>query len=315
MKLLVVTVNYRTAHVVLRGLPRTLQDVAGIDTRIVVVDNDSGEYAVLRDAVAERGWGRRVDVVAADRNGGFGYGNNVAIRRALAGTDPPEYVLLLNPDAFPSPGAIPTLVAFLDSHPGVGIVGSRLVRADGRRHPSAFRFPSVLGEIERGLRLGFVTRMLDRWAVWTLAPEVTSPVDWVSGASAMFRRRVFETVGLFDEDFFLYFEETDLCRRAKLAGWPTWYCHESVVEHLEGVATGITDLQKRVPAYWFESRRHYFRKHGGRIELWLANAAFLASFSFWRARRRIQRKPDDDPPSLLGDFVRHNLHPSARAGR
>jgi N-acetylglucosaminyl-diphospho-decaprenol L-rhamnosyltransferase len=307
MKLLVVTVNYRTSELVLRGLAQTLQDLEGIDARLVIVDNDSGEYEVLRDAIVARGLQDRVDVMAAERNGGFGYGNNVAIRRALASDDPPEYVYLLNPDAYPSPGAIPTLVEFLDRHRNVGIVGSRLLQPDGHRHPSAFRFPSVLGELERGLRLGVVTKVLDRWAVWTLAPEVTKPVDWVSGASAMFRREVFETVGLFDENFFLYFEETDMCRRAAQAGWPTWYCHESVVEHIQGVATGITDMHKRVPGYWFASRRYYFLKQGGRRELWMANAAFLASFSLWRMRRKIQGKPDDDPPSLLGDFVRHNV--------
>lgn len=307
MKLLVVTVNYRTAEMVLRALPRTLQDLEGIDSKIVVVDNDSGEYAMLRDAVAEGGFGDRVEVVAAERNGGFGYGNNVAIRRALASEDPPEYIYLLNPDAYPSPGAIPTLVEFLDTHGNVGIVGSQLHEPDGRRHPSAFRFPSVLGELERGLRLGFVTKVLDRWAVWTLAPTTTMPVDWVSGASAMFRREVFETVGLFDENFFLYFEETDLCRRARDAGWPAWYCHESVVEHIQGAATGITDRRKRVPPYWFASRRYYFLKQGGRRELWMANAAFLASFSLWRMRRKVQGKADDDPPGLLEDFVRHNV--------
>ena len=318
MKLLVVTVNYRTAEVVLRALPRTLEDLEGIDSKLVIVDNDSGEFELLRDAVRDGGFGDRVEVIAAERNGGFGYGNNVAIRRALASDDPPDYVYLLNPDAYPSPGAIPTLVEFLDRHANVGIVGSRLHEPDGRRHPSAFRFPSVLGELERGLRLGFVTKMLDNWAVWTLAPTETKPVDWVSGASAMFRREVFETVGLFDENFFLYFEETDLCRRAKRAGWPTWYCHESVVEHIQGVATGITDVRRPVPGYWFDSRRYYFLKQGGRRELWMANAAFIASFSLWRVRRKIQGKPDDDPPRLLGDFVRHNVlrnsaRPSTRA--
>jgi N-acetylglucosaminyl-diphospho-decaprenol L-rhamnosyltransferase len=311
MKLLVVTVNYRTAEMLLGALPSTLRDLDGIAARVVIVDNDSGEYELLRRAVVERGLEETVEVVAAGRNGGFGFGNNVAIRQALVAAEPPEYIYLLNPDGYPSPGAIPTLVAFLDSHPDVGIVGSRLVQPDGRRHPSAFRFPSVLGELERGLRLGLVTRMLDRWAVWTLAPTVTRPVDWVSGASAMFRREVFEAVGLFDENFFLYFEETDLCRRAWEVGFSTWYCHDSVVEHVQGVATGITDVKRRVPPYWFASRRYYFLKQGGRRELWLANAAFIASFTLWRLRRRIQQKPDDDPPRLLGDFVRHNVFPRA----
>lgn len=312
MKLLVVTVNYRTADMVLKSLPHTLRDLEGIDAKIIVVDNDSGERDKLLDGVTERGWNGAVDVVAAERNGGFGYGNNVAIRRALAAEHPPEYIYLLNPDAYPRRGAIGTLVRFLDRHKNVGIVGSRIHEPDGHHHASAFRFPSVLGELERGLRLGFATRLLDRWAVWTLAPESTQPVDWVSGASAMFRREVFETVGLFDENFFLYFEETDLCRRAQRAGWPAWYCDEAVVEHIQGAATGITDSRRPVPPYWFRSRRYYFLKQGGRRELWAANAAFLTAFSLWRLRRKLQRKPDDDPPGLLRDFVLHNFR---RAGR
>ncbi|MCA9711214.1 MAG: glycosyltransferase, partial [Myxococcales bacterium] len=172
---------------------------------------------------------------------------------------------------------------------------------------SAFRFPSVLSEIEGALRFGPVSRLLRKHSVWADSPTQTAEVDWVSGASVFFRREVFEGVGLFDENFFLYFEEVDLCRRAREAGWSVWYVHEAIVDHEEGAATGIKSTRKRVPQFWLDSRRYYFLKAKGRSGLLLANAGWVASHSLWRLRRAVQRLPDDDPPRRLEDFVRHSL--------
>ena len=312
MKLLVVIVNFRTADLTLRGLAHLLPDMqalAGVGVSVTVVDNDSGDgsYEKLCAEVEARGWGDRVQVVASGHNGGFGYGNNVAIRRALAQPDPPDYVYLHNPDAHVRPGALRTMLEFLDAHPEVGVAGTRIHDPGAGQHASAFRFPSVLSEIEGGLRFGPVSRLLRKHSVWADAPDHTAEVDWVSGASAFFRREVFETVGLFDENFFLYFEETDLCRRAREAGWKIWYVHEAVVEHEEGAATGISNKKKRVPQFWLDSRRYYFLKAKGRGGLLLADAAWVASHSLWRLRRAVQHLPDPDPPRLLQDFVRHSL--------
>jgi N-acetylglucosaminyl-diphospho-decaprenol L-rhamnosyltransferase len=308
MKLLVVIVNYKTARLALRAAEAALADVKAQGGAITIVDNDSGDgsVAILRDGVAHE---PAITVIAAEKNGGFGYGNNVAIRRALASDDPPQYVYLLNPDAVPDPGAIRTLVEFMDAHPDVGIAGSHIHNPDGTTHVSAFRFPSPLGELEGTLKLGLATKIFDRWSVWNLPCDRTTKVDWVSGASTILRREVFETVGLFDENFFLYFEETDLCRRAAEAGWQTWFVREASVEHEVGAATGIKDMKRRTPPYWFQSRRYYFLKQGGRSELWLANLLWVAGFSLWRMRRRLQNKPDPDPPQMLVDFVRHTLAP------
>lgn len=309
MKLLVVIVNFRTADLTLEGLTHLLPDMQGLDAAVTVVDNDSGDgsYEKLCAEVEARGWGDRVAVVPSGSNGGFGFGNNVAIRRALAQPEPPDVVFLHNPDARVRPGALRTMLEFLDAHPEVGVAGTRIHDPGAGTHTSAFRFPSALSELEGGLRLGPVTRLLRKHSVWADAPDHTAEVDWVSGASAFFRREVFETVGLFDESFFLYFEETDLCRRAREAGWKVWYVHEAVVEHEEGAATGITNKRKRVPQFWLDSRRYYFLKAKGRRGLLLADAAWVAAHSLWRVRRAVQRLPDPDPPQLLEDFVRHSL--------
>lgn len=309
MKLLVVIVNFRTASLTLLGLEHLLRDMEGLDAAVTVVDNDSGDgsFETLRKEVTERGWWDRVEVIASGKNGGFGFGNNVAIRRALAQSEPPEYVFLHNPDARVRPGALRAMLEFLDAHPEVGVAGTQIHEPGVGVHTSAFRFPSVLSEIEGALRFGPVSRLLRKYSVWADAPTQTAEVDWVSGASVFFRREVFETVGLFDENFFLYFEEVDLCRRAREAGWSIYYVHEAVVEHEEGAATGIKSKKKRVPEFWLDSRRYYLLKAKGPRGLWAANVAWAASHSLWRLRRAAQRLPDDDPPRRLEDFVRHSL--------
>jgi hypothetical protein len=245
-----------------------------------------------------------------DRNGGFAYGNNAGIRPALQSSDPPDYVLLLNPDTLIRPGALQALVEFLDSHPSVGIAGSRLEHPNETPQRSAFRFHSIWSELESGLRLGFVSKLLRRKIVAPPVPQQTCPTDWVAGASMMIRRAVFDQIGLMDEAYFMYFEEVDFCLRAKRAGWPCWYVPLSRVVHLVGQSSGVTDIKqarKRRPAYWFQSRKRFFVANFGPARAFLANIAWAFGYATYRVRRAIQRKPDTDPSHLLRDFVRNNF--------
>jgi GT2 family glycosyltransferase len=309
MRVLSIIVNYRTATHAVAATESLVRALADIDGHIVVVDNDSrdGSYELLTKEVADRGWQERVEVIRAPRNGGFGYGNNLAIRRAYDSGSPPDFFFLMNPDAIAEPGAVSALADFLDDHPDVGIAGSRIYGPNGEPHTSAFRFPSPLGELEAGLKLGLATRALSRWVVAPGGRTSSGPADWVSGASFMVRRWVFEAIGLFDEDYFLYFEEIDLCARARRHGFTTYYVHESAVCHEGAIATRMSDTTRRVPPYWFASRRRFFRKNHGTATLVTANALFAMGHALWRVRRRIQRKPDRDPPRFLLDFLRHNL--------
>ena len=132
-------------------------------------------------------------------------------------------------------------------------------------------------------------------------------VDWVPGASMIMRRAVLEQAGLFDETFFLYYEETDLCHRATKAGFKIAFVRDASVEHIVGATTGVTNLKRRTPGYMLDSRRHYFLKHHGRAYLWAANAAYAAGLASFRVRRRLQGKPEQDFQGALPDFVRHCL--------
>jgi hypothetical protein len=313
MTLLIVIVNYRTAELTQDCL-RSLQDEVGTvaGTRVVVTDNASGDDSVaqLEAAVHAHGWGPWATIRPLERNGGFAAGNNAAIRPALAEADPPRYVLLLNPDTIVRPGAIRALVEFMESRPDVGIAGSRLEEPDGRPQQSAFRFPTVLGELEGGLRFGPASRVLDRWVITPRVPEGPRPIDWVAGACMIIRREVIEAAGLMDEGYFMYFEEVDFCHRARRAGWPCWYVPSAHVVHLVGRSSGVSDpraARKRRPGYWFRARRRYFLKNQGPVATLLADLAWALGYTTFRLRQIVQRKPDNDPQWMLWDFIRYNF--------
>lgn len=313
LHLLVVILNYRTAKLTidcLRSLESEIPTVPG--TQVVVTDNDSGDDSVaqIRTAIETGGWADWASVMPLERNGGFAYGNNAAIRPVLEAKTPLPYVLLLNPDTVVRPGALKALVDFMAANPQVGLAGSRLEDPDGTPQISAFRFPNILGELESSLRLGLVSKLLSRWSVLSPVPEAPCPTDWVAGASVIFRREMLDQIGLMDEGYFMYYEEVDFCLRAKKAGWPCWYVPESRVIHLVGQSSGVSETRKprkRLPQYWFDSRRRYFLKNHGWFYTALADAVWASGFALWRLRRVIQRKPDTDPPQLLSDFLLNSV--------
>jgi GT2 family glycosyltransferase len=312
MKLLIVIVNYRSTDLTLDCL-RSLEPQITNAMRVVVTDNHSPDDSVprLHAAAVHRPW---LTIQPLGKNGGFAYGNNAAIKPQIGSSSDtsqlPEFILLLNPDTIVRPGAIDALLAFLQNNPKVGIAGSRLEDPDGTPQRSAFRFHSIAGEFERGIRMGFVTRLLAKKMIAPPVSDTAGPCDWVAGASMMVRREVFESAGLMDEHYFMYFEEVDFCLAAARRGWPCWYVPASRVVHLVGAVSQLSDNRKhrtRRPAYWFESRRRYFVKNHGRLYAALADAAYLTAHTLWRLRRWVQRKEDTDPPKLLADSLSHSV--------
>jgi GT2 family glycosyltransferase len=311
MKLLVVILNYRVTDLTidcLRSLAGPIDRVP--QAKVVVCENGTGGDAAerLRRAIDENGWARWADLTVVHPNRGFTGGNNLVIRAAMASPDPPEYVLLLNADTIVQDGALEALVEVLDRHPRAGIAGSTLLSPDGKVQASPFRFMSVASELDHGLRLGVVSKVLSRWAVVPPTPKGASPVEWVSGASMLLRVAMLEKIGLLDEGLYTYFDDIDICLRARRAGWETWFVPESRIVHLEGASTGVANrVVKRRPDYWFQARRRFFLKNHGPFYTALADAAFIGGFAAWRMRRVIQRKPDTDPPRMLSDAIRHSV--------
>jgi len=324
MRVLVVLLNYKTADMTIKALDALLPELRKLDdahraqggAKVCIVDNDSqdGSYEKL----AARGERDKdvVTVVASGHNGGYGFGNNVALRRGLAATglERPDFFFLLNSDAFVEGPTLETLLAYMDEHPDVGMAGGDIHGTDGEPHTAAFTYPTLWSEIEGSVRLGVVTKLLrDRVVPRKTPAHDTDDVDWVPGASLIIRRQVLEQIGLFDETFFLYYEETDLCRRAKLAGFKVAFVKAASVAHIAGASTGVNKAntkKKRTPGFLLDSRRHYFLKHHGRAYLWAANVAYAAGLASYRVRYRVQGKNDPDYERALLDFVEHCVrHP------
>ena len=314
MKLLVVIVNYKTPDLTVECLQSLAAEIPLVSgpTRVVVTDNASGDGSVekIRAAIDQHHW-NWASVMPLPINGGFAYGNNRGIEPALAAdSEKPQYVYLLNPDTVVLPDALRELINFMEANPQVGLAGGRAVNPDGSVRNSAFRFHTVLSELEGSIRLGLVSKLLKEHIVASPPPDEPAQVEWVSGASMMVRREVFEKIGLLDEGYFMYFEETDFCLRASKAGWPTWYVPSSKIIHLVGQSSGVTGTKrtaKRRPAYWFKSRHRYFRRHYGAFRTLLADLLWTGGYAVGNILQKLRGKPRTDPPWLWWDFVRYNV--------
>ncbi|NDU99470.1 glycosyltransferase family 2 protein [Pseudoroseicyclus tamaricis] len=301
----VLILNWRSPEMTLRAMEATLAEMEGLDGFVTLLDNDSqdGSFERLLTATFDL---PRVRVVQTGHNGGFGAGNNHGILTPLPSRPKVDYWYIQNSDSFPKPGAIRTLVKYLEAQPRVGIAGSQLVDEEGVPQQTQFRFPSILSELEGAARTGPISRLLSRHAVPFPLLREDQPVDWLAGASMLIRASLLESIGLFDERFFLYFEETDLCRRARLAGFETHFVKASVVTHGGSVSTGMQEWT-RVPEYWFDSRLHYFAKNHGPLYAAGATAAHVAGGLIHRLRCLVTGKAPADPPGFLRHLIRHDL--------
>jgi len=293
----------------LRSIEPELQSVPG--TRVIVVDNASPDGAADRveQAIAENGWAAWATLIRAPHNGGFAAGNNIAIRAMLADERRAEFVLLLNPDTLVRPGAFRILLDFLAARPTAGIAGGRSEDLDATPQMCCFRFPNAVNEVLGYLGIGVLDRLLQRHLTRLGIPEEPRAVDWVSGAFMLVRKAVIDDIGLMDESYFLYFEETDFTRRARLAGWDCWHVPQSRIVHLVGQSSGVTvrdQAPRRVPGYWFESRRRYFVLNHGRLYAAMADLLVILAYPVGQFLRWLRRKPARNAPHFFGDFIRHS---------
>lgn len=314
MKLAVSILNYKTPDLTLKSIQASIDALASIDEqewKIIVVDNNSQDASEekLKTTTKEKqnmgttGW-KNVVVLQSGNNGGFGAGNNFAINYARENFGNLTYMYVLNSDAFPDKDAITLLIDFLDKNPNYGFAGSYIYGVDGVPHDTAFRFPSALGEFEGAIRFGPVSKILKKYQVPIGIPTESCDVDWLAGASMLMRIKTLEKVGTFDEIFFLYFEETDLCLRAQRMGWPTRYILESKVAHVGSASTGMKKWE-RIPRYWLDSRRHYFKKNHGLLYFCFATALRFIAGSLYNIRCVLERKQNPEPKHFLRDMVSH----------
>lgn len=307
----VVIVNYRTPELTAKCLASLASEKTVLPKlEVVVVDGGSadGSAEKLATTVAKPEYASWVSFLPLELNGGFGWANNQAILGLARAPSPPDFVHLLNPDAEITSGAVAFLVQALLSDSRCGAAGSQLIDKYGARAASAFRFPSAGGELVNAAQSASLGRALG------IAPAVIDvgsdcEVDWVTGASVMFRPDALRETGLFDDGFFLYFEEVELMHRLKSRGWTVRFVPESRVAHREGSSTGIADA-RALPSYWYESRRRYFALTGGRSAAFAADLAFLAGSAARRGKTLIGR-PGNPSGARVRDQLRLGLWATA----
>lgn len=255
-----IIVSCNTRAMTLDCLRDLFADLEGIPSEVIVVDNASTDGSA--DAIAGR-FGPRVRLIRNGRNAGFAAASNIAMRAARG-----KYFLLLNSDAFVKAGAVKALAGYLDRHAGVAAVGPRLLNADGTLQRSCYRFPSPWRAVCENLLLSAAfpnSRWLGDYRAWSHDQE--RDVEMVIGACMLIRASVFEEVGPFDESFFLYAEETDLCLRMRQAGYRIVFLPSAVATHVAG-GSGQPQAA-RVFQEFRSAQERFLRKHYGSSGLWI----------------------------------------------
>jgi N-acetylglucosaminyl-diphospho-decaprenol L-rhamnosyltransferase len=300
MNLSILIVTYNSSRLIGPLLLRLEAETAGLGAEVVLVDNASADGTV-RTVRSAHPW---VRVIASARNLGFAAGNNLAARHARG-----RHLLLLNPDALPEPGALRRGLELMDRHPQVGLAGGELRGADGARQPSARMFPTLRDEFFTlsglaarypGSRL--LARLDRRWA----DPDEPARVDWIPGAFVFIPAAVWARLRGFDERFFMYYEEVDLCRRLRDAGLQVHYWPELKATHIGGAsARTVADARvsragSQLESWRMRSALLYYRKQHG-----LFSAALLHGLERgWHSLRRLKARMQGRH-TQAADFATH----------
>jgi len=310
---LIITVNYKTSRLITELIQSLLSEVDKIGpTHMIIVDNDSQDDSVeyLNKYITEHeiNW---ITVIQNPENSGYASGNNVALEYIAKGTISAERIWFLNPDTKIRPNAGLVLTDAIKEN-DFHIVGSRLEDDDGTPQCSHFNFPGVLTQLSNGLRLGLFDRLIKNKLVTKPTTEKITQADWLSGASFMITSHYFKTIGLLDNEYFLYFEELDYCLQGNRKNMPCWHIPQSRVYHAVGAATGISDHRKKAPRrpqYWFNSRRRFFLKNYGGLTLASCDLAFILGYSTWKLRCNLTNntKINKEPPYFLNDFIKNSF--------
>lgn len=267
MDLSIVIVNWNTKDLLIQCLKSLDQTLQRLKMEIFVVDNGSVDGSV--ELVREKFPG--AIVIQNPMNLGFAKANNQALNLSKG-----KFTLLLNPDTQVKEGAIETLKVFMDAHPEAGVAGAQLLNADGSKQNSIANFPSLATELlnKSLLRLLFPKTFPGKESNISEPIEVES----VIGACMMVRREAMEQVGLLDEDYFLFLEETDWCYRIKKAGWKVYHVPQAEVYHFQGKSAEKD--KKRAKVEYYRSRYQFFKKNRGSWQWFILLIGLLIKLGF-----------------------------------
>jgi N-acetylglucosaminyl-diphospho-decaprenol L-rhamnosyltransferase len=256
INLSIIIVSWNVADVLRVCLDSILAEPTKLTLEIIVVDSASSDTSVTMIQTEYP----QVTLLAQTENLGFVKCNNIGLKASSG-----RHVLLLNPDTEIIGDALATMVAYLDAHPDVGIVGPHTLNTDRTTQPTKRRFPTIAtGFFESTWLQGYAPKSLMDWYYTVdIADQATGDVDWVQGSALMARRSVYEQIGGLDEGFFMFSEELDWCKRAKDSGWRVVYVGAAQIVHHGGKSTEQIASRKHI--YFHKSKLRYFRKNYGWI--------------------------------------------------
>lgn len=255
MKLSIIIVSWNVKTDLVNCLRSLQEHPCAEHHEVIVIDNNSSDDTV------ETVKADFPDVVIIDssKNLGFAAGNNKGIQIAKG-----QYILLLNPDTIVHSAALDTLITFMDDNPDVGACGPKLLNEDGTIQRSVRRFPTFRASLYRHTILKplcIFKKQYRKWLMKDFSYDCQAEVCQLMGAALLTRKSVIEQVGAMDEDFFMYYEEVDLCYRIKNAGWRVVFNPEAVITHLGGRSAEQIPAGKRT--MMLISMLTYFKKHKG----------------------------------------------------
>ena len=295
----IVIVNYKTPQLVIDCLESLLPELEllaekSAEPRVVVVDNASGDESMLQ---LQQWWQRqseqsrnRIHFRKSPINGGFAAGNNLGIS-----AQPAKCYLLLNSDTIVRPNSIYRLLCSMQEQGDVGLMGPRLEFLDGHPQESCFRDQGAISEFLRGAQLTLAARIFKHKVVAIPIGDSKSTIHWTSFACVMIRSEVFKKVGLMDEKYFMYFEDSEFCARARKAGWQIGHEPRARVVHLRGGSSSVKRRaiqKKRLPAYFYQSRARYLMHRGGWLKLAAANCLWVVGRALCQSKRLFGKPAD-----------------------
>ena len=283
-------INFRTGDLTLTCVQSVLADIDALDAEIIVVDNASGDGSAEQIAAWIEAQPQPVPIrlIRAETNSGFSGGHNLGIAHSDC-----AYVLILNSDAILRPRFFHAILQAARATPAAGLIAPRVEGEDGAVQTSHFPFASPLSELVRAAATGPVTKLLQHRVVALPPGTPDSRIDWVSFACVLLKREMIREIGPMDEGYFLYFEDSEYCLRAKRAGWKIATAAEAVAVHYRGGSGPVKALEqarKRLPSYFYHSRSRFLRHAHGHAGLILANLLWHVGRGIAHLRR-LFRKP------------------------
>ena len=254
MKLSILIVNWNTRDLLIKCINSILQNEPGFDYEVIVADNNSRDGSV--EALTNLfGHNKKIHILQSLRNLGFARANNYAFRSSAG-----EYIFALNPDTEVYPHSLELLVSYMDTHPAVGVAGPKLLNPDGTVQQSVRRFPTIWSSVLvfSGLHRIFRPR---RYLMDDFDYNHEADVDQVMGAALLTRRSIIEKLGLFDENFWLWYEEVDFCKRVRDAGYQIkFYRGAQIMHHGAESFSQLAVFERKRTAG--NSLAYYFKKNG-----------------------------------------------------